>query len=67
MDLNGVSSYSQIDAYSAYQKDAANTAPAAAKSDDTAVVYEKSEAATKYKAPIPAPSIHLINLVSCRL
>ncbi|MDO4966680.1 MAG: hypothetical protein Q4E51_08230 [Lachnospiraceae bacterium] len=58
MDLNGVSSYSQIDAYSAYQKDAANTAPAAAKSDDTAVVYEKSEAATKYK-----PNAELVQML----
>lgn len=58
MDLNGVSSYSQIDAYSAYQKDAANTAPAATKSDDTAVVYEKSEAATKYK-----PNAELVQML----
>ena len=58
MDLTGVSSYSQIDAYSEYQKDAANTAPAAAKSDDTAVVYEKSEAATKYK-----PNAELVQML----
>ena len=46
MDLNGISGYSQIDAYSAYQKSATADAPTVKAADDTAVVYEKSSAAS---------------------
>lgn len=43
MDLNGISSYSKVDAVNAYQKTAATAKkPEEVKDDDTAVVYEKS-------------------------
>lgn len=58
MDLNGISGYSQIDAYSAYQKDTVATAPAA-KNDDTAVVYEKSDVSSKYK-----PNAELVQMLN---
>jgi len=47
MDLNGISGYSQIDAYSVYQKNSAVETVATKADDDTAVVYEKSSAASK--------------------
>lgn len=46
MDLNGISSYSKIDAYSAYQKNTPVDEVAPKAADDTAVVYEKSAAAS---------------------
>lgn len=51
MNVNGVSAYSQIDAYSAYQT---STKPAsepaeAASGNEEAAVYEKSSQAAKYK------------------
>lgn len=45
MDLNGISSFTKVDAYSAYQKNTA-AETVAPKADDTAVVYEKSAAAS---------------------
>lgn len=46
MALNGINSYSQIDAYSVYQKNTETAKVADTKvQDDTAVVYEKSASA----------------------
>lgn len=46
MDLNGISSYTKVDAYSAYQKSSVTDAVTPKVEDDTAVVYEKSASAS---------------------
>ena len=55
MNLNGINSYSQVDAYSAYANAANKTTPAPEAdnqvAEDVAAVYEKSEAASSGVTP----------------
>ena len=63
MNLNGVSAYSQLDAYSAYTKKTSTAEDvSAAKTDDTAVVYEQSDAA-KSAATTYTPNTSIVEML----
>ncbi len=48
MNVNGVSGYSQLDAYSTYQPTPKTNEEAEKKAEETGVIYEKSAEAVKY-------------------
>ena len=57
MNVNGVSGYSQLDAYSTYQSTPKATEETAAK-EDTGVIYEKSADAAQY-----TPDISIVDML----
>ncbi len=58
MNVNGVSGYSQLDAYSTYQSTPKTTEEAAVKEDEAGVIYEKSASATEY-----TPNVSIVDML----